>query len=312
MSKINYLTFNDTALVENEGTFEFTQEFKTATLDSTKYFNVVKIGKDTEFVGQASGDTYTIDEIGKRNDTDGLFKGASPVDYNMMSNGSVITISSDLANISRINNLGLSGNSNYISQFYGANPFFDSSYRFVVGDVVEVEEGALTGLDFVIGGYNLTAACGANYILTNEELLNPSSIGLTEDYIIYKNLTSVAPAVYEVDTVYGLVTGFETGPLVSEGVLTLPDTDIYSFSGESNLPLVINTSVSGITKIVLPTSHSITAHIDGDTEAVISYDSVDYTATGTGNNDTFADLNAKLITDGVCAEGFEFVVIANA
>lgn len=308
MSKINYLTFNDTALVENEGTFSFTQEFKTATYDSSKNYNIVEIGKDTEFVGDETGDTYTVDEIGKRNDTDGLFKGASPTSSDIMSNGSIIKISSDLNSISRINNLGLSGNYNYIDAFYGITPSFDGSYAFEVTYGVEVEDGALTGLDFVVAP-SLTAACGANYVLTDGYLLNPLNFGSTEDYVIYKNLTYLGEGLYEVDTIYGLVNGYEAGPLVSEGVLTLPNTDIYSFDGERNLPLSINTSVSGINKVVLPTSHTITAHINGDTEATISYDGVDYTAAGTGNNDTYADLNAKLVTDGVCAEGFDFVVI---
>lgn len=307
MSKINYLTFNDTALVENEGTFEFTQEFKTATYDSSKNYNIVEIGKDAEFVGDKTGDTYTVDEIGKRNDINGLFKGANPTDFNTMSNGSIIKISSEMNSISRINNLGLNGNYNYVDAFYGLTPSVDLSYAFEVFYGVEVEDGALTGLDFVVAP-SLTAACGANYVLTDSYLLNPSNFGSTEDYIIYKNLTYLGEGFYEVDTVYGLVNGYEAGPLVSEGVLTLPNTDIYSFNGERNLPLYINTSVSGINKVVLPTSHTITAHIDGDTEATISYDGVDYTSAGTGNNDTFTDLNAKLITDGVCAEGFNFVV----
>lgn len=319
MSKINYLTFSEAALKETEtpGTYAFTDEYEASIYNSeTETYTVdILTGAET-FIGDKTGDAYYVDDLGKRNDTDGLFKGVLPG-----TNGSKVNILNRVLDLKRINNLGLPEANdavcNKVEDVYGSEKYDSMKVFHIAAYVNHIEENALKGLGVVFINYNTdlqTGTYGAQYVfrdidgtISDEILLNPSYGGNQEDYVIYKNaVTYDAGASYQLDTVYGLVKGFENGPLVSEGVLTLPFTDIYSFDGEYKKPFVFDNTV--ITKVVVPTNITITGQIDASSNITISYDSVDYTSAGTGNNDSYTDLNAKLITDGVCAEGFDFVV----
>ena len=319
MSKINYLTFSEAALKETEttGTYSFTDEYASSIYNSeTETYTIdILTGADT-FIGDKTGNVYDADDLGKRNDTDGLFKGVLPGTV-----GSKVNILNRVRFLKRINNLGLPESTeavcNKIEDVYGSEKY-DYMKIFSIDNYVNyIEENALKGLGVVDIGYNTdlqTGTYGAQYVFRNVEgnvdtivYLDPSYTGRDEDFIVYKNaVTYDAGGSYQLDTVYGLVKGFENGTLVSEGVLTLPNTNIYSFDGEYKKPFLFDNSV--ITKVVLPTNITISAQIDASSNITISYDSVDYTAAGTGNNDSYADLNAKLIADGVCAEGFDFVV----
>lgn len=312
MSKINYLTFSEAALRETEtpGTYTFTDEYSNSIYDSETYVYDVKLGSGSEFIGDNTGDTYLVNEIGKRNDADGLFKGVLPGTL-----GSDVAIRLDLneTEILRINNFGLpeadDAVCNLIEDYYGPSPKL-TNYFQIPDATTTVEANALKGVGMIVDFYAvLTPECGAQYMLQNNAhmALDPSYTYDTDvDYVIYKEVIFDGNN-YSKYTVYGLVKGFENGTLVSEGVLTLPNTNIYSFDGEYKKPFIFDNTV--ITKVVVPTSITITGQIDASSNITISYDGVDYTATGTGNNDTYADLNAKLVTDGVCAEGFDFVVI---
>lgn len=319
MSKINYLTFSEAALKETEtpGTYAFTDEYEASIYDSeTETYTVDILTGAYTFIGDETGDAYYADDLGKRNDTDGLFKGVLPG-----TSGSKVNILNRVLNVKRINNLGLPESTeavcNKIEDVYGSEKYNFMKIFSVDMYVNHIEENALKGLGVLSIGYNTdlpTGTYGAQYVFRDVEgntsaevYLNPTYIGGTEDFVIYKNaVTYDAGASYQFDTVYGLVKGFENGPLVSEGVLTLPNTNIYSFDGEYKKPFLFDKTA--ITKVVVPTSITITGQIDASSDITISYDSVDYTATGTGNNDSYTDLNAKLVTDGVCAEGFDFVV----
>ena len=318
MSKINYLTFSEAALKETEtpGFYAFTDEYANSIYNEETYTYTVHLfaGANT-FIGDKTGNAYYADDLGKRNDTDGLFKGVLP---GMI--GSKVNIRNDVSNLKRINNLGLPVGDeavcNNIEDAYGSENY-DYMKVFYIGDVSYIEEDALKGLGFVFIYYNTElpeGTYGAQYVfrdtegnLNDEVFLNPTYGGNQEDYIVYKNaVTYDAGGSYQLDTVYGLVKGFENGPLVSEGVLTLPNTNIYSFDGEYKKPFWFDNTV--ITKVILPSNITISGQIDASSNITISYNSVDYTASGTGNNDSYADLNAKLVSDGVCAEGFDFIV----
>lgn len=318
MSKINYLTFSEAALKETEpGFYAFTDEYTNSIYNSETYTYTVDILTSANtFIGDKTGNTYKADDLGKRNDTYGLFKGVLP---GMI--GSKVNILNRVLNVKRINNLGLPERDeavcNKIEDVYGSENY-DYMKIFSVDNYVNyIEENALKGLGVLDIGYNTelpTGTYGAQYVFRDVEgntpinvYLDPSYTGRDEDYIVYKNaVTYSAGASYEFDTVYGLVKGFENGPLVSDGVLTLPNTNIYSFDGEYKKPFWFDNTF--ITKVVIPTNITITAQIDASSNITISYDNVDYTSSGTGNNDSYTDLNAKLVTDGVCAEGFDFVV----
>lgn len=319
MSKINYLTFSEAALKETEtaGTYTFTDEYAASIYNSeTETYTVDILAGANTFIGDKTGNAYYADDLGKRNDTDGLFKGVLP---GMI--GSKVNIKNDVSHLKRINNLGLPESTeavcNKIEDVYGAEKY-DSMKLFSIDSYVNyIEENALKGLGVLDIGYNTdleTGTYGAQYVFRNVEgnvdiivYLDPSYTGRDEDFIVYKNaVTYDAGGSYQFDTVYGLVKGFEEGTLVSEGVLTLPNTNIYSFDGEYKKPFIFDNTV--ITKVVIPTNITITGQIDASSNITITYDSVDYTASGTGNNDSYADLNIKLVTDGVCAEGFDFIV----
>lgn len=319
MSKINYLTFSEAALKETEtpGTYAFTDEYEASIYDSeTETYTVNIITFVDTFIGDKTGNAYDADDLGKRNDTDGLFKGVLPGTA-----GSKINIYQSVRGLKRINNLGLPESTeavcNKIEDVYGSEKY-DSMKIFSVDIYVNhIEENALKGLGVLSIGYNTdlpAGTYGAQYVFRDVEgntdisvFLDPTYTGRDKDYIIYKNAATYdAGGSYEFDTVYGLVKGFEDGTLVSEGVLTLPNTNIYSFDGEYKKPFVFDKTA--ITKVIIPTNITITGQIDASSDITISYDSVDYTSTGTGNSDSYADLNAKLVTDGVCAEGFDFVV----
>lgn len=319
MSKINYLTFSEAALKETEtpGSYAFTDEYANSIYNSeTEIYTVDILTGANTFIGDKTGNAYYADNLGKRNDTDGLFKGVLPG-----TSGRQVNILNRVQNLKRINNLGLPVSDeavcNRIEDVYGSEKYDYMKVFSIDSYVNHIEENALKGLGVVFIGYNTdlqTGTYGAQYVFRDIEgnidiavFLNPTYIGGTEDFIIYKNaVTYDAGASYQLDTVYGLVKGFENGPLVSEGVLTLPNTNIYSFDGEYKKPFVFDKTA--ITKVVIPTNITITGQIDASSDITISYNSVDYTASGTGNNDSYTDLNAKLVTDGVCAEGFDFVV----
>lgn len=312
MSKINYLTFSEAALKETEtpGFYAFTDEYANSIYDSETYVYDVKLGSGSEFIGDNSGKTYLVDEIGKRNDTDGLFKGVLP---GMIGSDVAIRLDLDETQIVRINNLGLpeadEAVCNLIEDYYGQNPKLINYFQIPFATTT-VEANALKGVGMVVDFDNvLTPECGAQYLLQNNAqiALDPSQTSETDiDYVVYKEV-SFDGMSYSKSTVYGLIKGFEEGTMVSEGVLTLPNTSIYSFDGEYKKPFWFDKTF--ITKVVLPTNASyISAQIDASSDITIYYDSVDYTASGTGNNDSYADLNAKLVSDGVCAEGFDFVV----
>lgn len=319
MSKINYLTFSEAALKETEtpGTYAFTDEYESSIYDSeTETYTVDILTGANTFIGDKTGDAYYADDLGKRSDTDGLFKGVLPGTV-----GSKVNIINRVTNLKRINNLGLPESTeavcNKVEDIYGSEKYDYMKIFSVNSDVAYIEDNALKGLGVLDIDYNTeleTGTYGAQYVFRDVEgntsievYLNPIYVGGTEDFVIYKNaVTYDAGMSYQLNTVYGLVKGFEEGPLVSEGVLTLPNTNIYSFDGEYKKPFIFDKTV--ITKVVLPTSITITGQIDASSDITISYDSVDYTAAGTGNNDSYTDLNAKLITDGVCAEGFDFIV----
>jgi len=319
MSKINYLTFSEAALKETEtpGFYAFTDEYANSIYNEETYTYTVDILTSANtFIGDKTGNVYDADDLGKRNDTDGLFKGVLPGTV-----GSKVNILNRVRFLKRINNLGLPVGDeavcNNIEDVYGAENY-DYMKIFSIDSYVNyIEENALKGLGVVEIGYNTdlqTGTYGAQYVFRDVEgnipinvFLDPSYTGRDEDYIVYKNAeTYDAGGSYEIDTVYGLVKGFENGPLVSDGVFTLPNTNIYSFDGEYKKPFWFDNTV--ITKVVLPTNITISAQIDALSNITITYDSVDYTSAGTGNNDSYADLNAKLVTDGVCTEGFDFIV----
>ena len=311
MSKINYLTFSEAALKETEtpGFYAFTDEYANSIYDSETYVYDVKLGSGSEFIGDNTGDTYLVNEIGKRNDADGLFKGVLP---GMIGSDVAIRLDLNETEISRINNFGLpeadEAVCNLIEDYYGPNPKLINYFQ-IPTTTTTVEANALKGIGMVVDFYSvLTPECGAQYILQNNAhmALDPTYTYDTDvDYVIYKEV-SFDGNNYSKYTVYGLVKGFEDGTLVSDGVLTLPNTNIYSFDGEYKKPFWFDKTF--ITKVVLPTNITIAGQIDASSDITISYDSVDYTSSGTGNNDSYADLNAKLISDGVCADGFNFVI----
>lgn len=281
MSKVNFIEFSEAALKETEGTYAFTTEYKESILDSETSTYKIEIGKGSEFVGDETGNTYTVDEIGKRSDEDGLLKGASIEEVDTKTE---ISIDSSLTAVKRINNLGLAAEVN-------------TDNAFEIPETVEyIEDGALAYIKF------------ATYNGEDETILASNGYGVQYFNAVEDSDTKILYKDADKEIIYGLGDA-ATGTAVVETVLTIPVgvEVIYSFDGEKKTPFLFNKTV--ISKIVLPAVlTSITAQINAASDITISYDSVDYTAAGTGSDDSYTDLNAKLVTDGICAEGFDFIV----
>lgn len=281
MSKVNFIEFSEAALKETEGTYAFTTEYKESILDSETSTYKIEIGKGSEFVGDETGNTYTVDEIGKRSDEDGLLKGASIEEVDTKTE---ISIDSSLTAVKRINNLGLAAEVN-------------TDNAFEIPETVEyIEDGALAYIKF------------ATYSGEDETILASNGYGVQYFNAVEDSDTKILYKDSDKEIIYGLGDA-ATGTAVAETILTIPVgvEAIYSFDGEKKTPFLFDKTV--ISKIVLPVAlTSITAQINAASDITISYDSVDYTAAGTGYDDSYTDLNAKLVSGGICAEGFDFIV----
>ena len=311
MSKFYFLTFSDDAIDEN-GVFseELQQKIANESIEiEGQTYAVCILDKDT-FTGE-SGNTYGVQEVGERNSELGLFKNSSSI------NGCTIKNSLGASSPNRpkrFNNMGIA-DGNLVNTIE-ANLAGAGVFR-VGNDTEYIEENAFKNFEMIEiqDPENITSditKCGAQYINPIFEIFGSYSY----NGYVFKDQVYV-PAMYS-RTLYGIY-DFET--VVTEGVLDLSSIqfnkgdetvggieNLYSFDGE--LKSIFDSDSHNVSKIILNDDiQSITVSVANSNNLTITYDNVDYTSAGTGNNDTFADLNAKLVTDGVCAEGFDFVTI---
>lgn len=295
MAKRNYVYLSNDAFLDNYD-INFSDEFKTkyCVEDYTTYKINVNYGT---FVGQVSGDTYPVEEIGERNNSSGLFKGVICSD----------TMSHIYVNLSipetvkRINFLGCqlmdTGNGGFVNQYHSylqGLPVLE-----IPATVDEIATDAFLGFQMVNvedpSKYDNLTQIGANYI---------NAYTYSDDNVFYKNT--------ERTILYGFIpVYFNESNWIVDNVLTIPNTitEIYSFTGEPKaLYSLIN---SGLTKVVIPTTitsiGSKLSVMDNDT-ITFSYNGVDYTAAGTGNNDSYTDLNNVLNTAGITTDGLLNIV----
>lgn len=297
MAKRNYVKLSNDAFVDNYNIY-FSDEFK------TKYCmeenNVYKINMNFgTFVGPVSGDTYPIEEIGERNNYNGLFNGVicsdtmNPIYVNLITPETV----------KRINMLGCqkmdTGNGGFVNTY--ATYLAGYSVVYIPATVDEIETDAFLGFQMINledpTKYDNLTQIGASYI---------NAYTYSDDNVFYKNT--------EHTVIYGFIPSYiYSSNWVVNNVLTIPDTitEIYSFTGENknNFSLI----GSSFEKVVIPTS--ITSIGDkltvmSDSTITFSYNGVDYTATGTGNNDSYTDLNNVLNTAGITTDGLLNIVQA--
>ena len=295
MAKKNYVYLGDEAFVDNFN-INFSDEFKTkyCTEDYTTYKINVNYGT---FVGQVSGDTYPIEEIGVRNSGTGLFN-------NVVCSETMSHIYVDLSipeTVKRINFLGCqlmdTGNGGFVNQYHS---YLQGFPVVVIPSTVDViETNAFLGFQMVNvedpSKYDNLTQIGANYI---------NACTYSDDNVFYKNT--------EHTILYGFIPGYiyESNWIV-EKVLTIPNTitEIYSFTGENKNNF--NLIGSSLEKVVIP--NTITTIGDkltvmSDSTITFSYNGVNYTAAGTGSNDSYTDLNNVLNTAGITTDGLLNIV----
>lgn len=297
MAKKNYVYLGDEAFIDNFN-INFSDEFKTkyCTEDYTTYKINVNYGT---FVGQVSGDTYPIEEIGVRNSGTGLFN-------NVVCSETMSHIYVDLSipeTVKRINFLGCqlmdTGNGGFVNQYHS---YLQGFPVVVIPSTVDViETNAFLGFQMVNvedpSKYDNLTQIGASYI---------NAYTYSDDNVFYKNS--------EHTILYGFIPSYiyESNWIV-ENVLTIPNTitEIYSFTGENknNFSLI----GSSLEKVVIP--NTITTIGDkltvmSDSTITFSYNGVDYTAAGTGSNDSYTDLNNVLNTAGITTDGLLNIVQA--
>ena len=293
MAKRNYVYLsNDAFTGDTMGTY-FSDEFK------TKYITEVQTGifkinaNYGTFVGQASGNTYPVEEIGLREEGDGLFNGAATWDISGLE-----AIYLDLSipeTVKRINRLGAYN----FRKLNGYETYLAGLLPLTIPETVdEIEDTAFSGFEML---YVETPSKYSNLLSIGAKYINPYSYGASN--VFYKDSSHTI--------LYGFIEDYiQDSDWISDGVMTIPDTitEIYSFNGEFKQSYNIRweAPLSNLTKVVIPTTITkIEAKITvySDTTTAFSYNGVDYTYAGTGNNDSFTDLNNVLDTAGITTDG---------